>query len=50
MTQAELREEIDRLLWLFWEELPEPKPNYTEWFYGDGRFFDLLNMAQEAEA
>ena len=29
-------EDIDRvenMLWQYWNELPEPKPQYTKWFY-----------------
>ena len=26
-------EEVERLLFKFWEELPQPKETYTMWFY-----------------
>lgn len=43
MDLNKLRDEIESLLWRYWENLPEPKMNYVNWWYGDGRFYDLLN-------
>jgi hypothetical protein len=39
----ELRLDLENELYEFWKKLPEPKICYTEWFYGDGGFWDLLN-------
>lgn len=38
-----LRKDLENLLFRYWEELPEPKKCYTEWFYGDGGFQEMLN-------
>lgn len=44
MTNTEkLREQIEGLLYRYWESLSEPKQTYTQWYYGKGRYFDLLN-------
>lgn len=30
-------------LFQLYTSLPQPKPAFHEWFYGDGRFYDLLH-------
>jgi len=29
-----LKIDVEHLFFKFWEELPQPKPDYTQWFYG----------------
>ena len=37
-----LQTRIENMLFSVWEEMPEPKPTYTEWFYGDGGPRDVI--------
>lgn len=39
----EIRWKIESLLFQYWEKLPGPKPTYTEWYYAEGRYHDLLS-------
>jgi hypothetical protein len=38
-----LQNRIETMLTEQWAEMPDPKPTYTEWFYGDGGPRDVIN-------
>lgn len=43
-----LQNKIETMLTKTWNEMPEPKPTYTEWFYGDGGPRDaMLRMLEK---
>jgi len=43
MTETDhIKLTIENLLFEFWEAQPEPKPDYTQWFYRDGGPHDYI--------
>jgi len=42
-TLEEIRDEVDNLLFKYWEALSEPKKDYVQWWYGDGGIKDALD-------
>lgn len=39
-----VREHFDNVLFEYWSLLPEPKPTYTEWYYGLGGVAEYLDV------
>ena len=43
----DLQNKTEMMLTRQWNEMPEPKPTYTEWFYGDGGPRDAIGKMLE---
>ena len=41
---------VENTLFEFWESLPEPKLDYTQWYYGEGGVKESLNRSRKADA
>ena len=39
-----LQANLETMLTAQWNGMPDPKPTYTEWFYGDGGPRDVINI------
>jgi len=42
-------EEIEAMLFRYWDRLPEPKKNYTQWWYSDGGIRDMLQTYHQTD-
>jgi len=47
MEILDLKTQLENLCFRYWESMPEPKPQYTQWWYGDGGPMEALQTIFE---
>ena len=41
---------LENAIWEYWTALPEPKENFSHWYYGDGGIYDHIEKIRKEVA